>query len=485
MNLSALLESTVSISSEVVLVLFGLGILIGSTFVKDEDSDYFFYFSIVAIIISFFVNFSRFGTETSAFFGALKIDTFSAYFNSIFLITAVTTIIISKDYLKSKTDYINEFYALILLCTSSMMILSSSIEFMTLFVAFEIMSIAVYILSGFIKNSVRSLESGMKYLVLGGFSSAVLLYGIALIYGASGSLFFTDIINNFTLTPMYIAGISLIIAGFIFKIGAAPLHQWVPDIYQGAPLPVTGYMSVAVKAAAFAILLRVLFEMSVFDSNYMLYAIQIVAVLTMIVGNITAIYQTSIKRMLAYSSIAHAGYALIGVAANIADSSIGTQSVLYYLLAYSFMNLGAFGILSYLSLKDRDCDLFDHIAGLWNNKPVTSIALGIFMFSLAGIPPTIGFFSKYRVFIDAVNANLTPLAVIGIITSVISAFYYLRVLVFAFMKPDTFAFESKKMLTISAIVVLAVATVILGIIPFVTWDYAVDASSSLFSYNFF
>ncbi|NIP30024.1 MAG: NADH-quinone oxidoreductase subunit NuoN [Candidatus Dadabacteria bacterium] len=485
MNLSTVLESTTIILPEIALMLFGLLILIISPLIKKEDNDYFFFVGLLGVLVSFILNFSRFNTENVAFFGALKVDTFSAYFNCLFLIASSITIILSKDYLKQKTRFINEFYALILFCTSGMMILSSSVEFMTLFIGFEIMSISVYILSGYNRKSVKSVESGIKYLVLGGFASAVLLYGIALLYGATGSIFFNEIVNNFNTTPMCLAGLSLVLAGIIFKIGAVPLHQWVPDIYQGAPLPVTGYMSVAVKAAAFSVLLRILFDLVSFESHYLLYSITVVAILTMVIGNIAAIYQTSIKRMLAYSSIAHAGYALVGVAATLADKSIGNQSVLYYLFAYTFMNLGAFGILTYLSSEDRDCDLFEHIAGLWNRKPLTAIALGIFMFSLAGIPPTIGFFGKYRVFIDAVNANLTFLAVIGIITSVISAYYYLRVLVYAFMKEDTYGFVSMKILSISAILVLAIATVLFGILPSISWEYAVQASNNLFSSNIF
>ncbi len=479
MDLSTVFQSTSLIVPEIVLMLFGMVILILSPIVKNQKNDYFLYVGIAGVVLSFVLNLGRFNSEAIAFSGTLRIDNFSAYFNSLFLFSSLVTVLIAKDYLKKNTPYINEFYALILFCTSGMMILASSVEFMTLFVGFEIMSIAVYILSGFDNTSTKSTESGIKYLVLGGFSSGILLYGIALLYGATGSLYFTEIISNFSASPMYIAGISLVLAGFVFKIGAVPLHQWVPDIYQGAPLPVTGYMSVAVKAAAFAVLLRIVLDLAILPSGYLLIAVQVVAVLTMVIGNIAAIYQSSVKRMLAYSSVAHAGYILVGVAALIADRSVGGQGILYYLFAYTFMNLGAFAILAYLSREDRDCDTFDHIAGIWKRKPMTAVALGVFMFSLAGIPPTIGFFSKYRIFLSAVESGQSFIAVIGIVASVVSAYYYLKVLVYAFMKQDEYGFGSHKPVSSVAITVLAIATVFFGIIPAFSWELAVEASKNL------
>lgn len=483
MDLSTVFQSTSLITPEIALLLAGMAILILSPVLKDsENSNYFLYLGVAGIILSFVLNLGRFDSEAAAFSGSLRIDSFSAYFNCLFLLASLITVLVARDYLKRNTPYINEFYTLILFCTSGMMILASSVEFMTLFVGFEIMSIAVYILSGFDNKSTSSTESGIKYLVLGGFSSGILLYGIALLYGASGTLHFTEIISAYDGSPMYITGVSLVLAGFVFKIGAVPLHQWVPDIYQGAPLPVTGYMSVAVKSAAFAVLLRIVIDLAILPTGYLLTAVQIVAVLTMIIGNVAAIYQSSVKRMLAYSSIAHAGYVLVGVAALIADRSVGGQGIIFYLFAYTFMNLGAFAILSYLSRENRDCDTFDHIAGIWKRKPLTAIALGIFMFSLAGIPPTIGFFSKYRVFLSAVESGQSMLAVIGIIASVVSAYYYLKVLVYAFMKQDEYGFGSYKPVSSIAITILAIGTVFFGIIPVFSWQFAVEASRNLLTF---
>ncbi len=477
MNTQLLFESTLAILPECVLILAGLLILICAPVLKKRWAGSLFLLAVSATLFSFVLNFSRFSGESSAFSGALVIDSFSAYFNSLFLMAAFVTILFSKDHLEKRSQWLEEFYTLVLFCTSGMMILASSVELMTLFVGFEIMSIAVYILSGFRVRSANSTESGIKYLILGGFSSAVLLFGIALLYGATGSTFIEEILRNPANLPMYVCGATFVAIGVIFKIGAVPLHQWVPDIYDGAPITVTGYMSVAVKAAAFLLVLRIFVDSAMVFENYMTMAVQIVAVLTMVIGNIAAIYQKNVKKMLAYSSIAHAGFALVGVAAVLSDASVGSGNVLYYLFAYTFMNLGAFGILAYASREGDDCDTFEKISGLWRRKPAAAFALGIFMFSLAGIPPTIGFFGKYRVFLAAVEVNMTPLALIGIITSVISAYYYLKVLVCAFMRDDSYGASDSKLLSGTVIAVLATATVFFGIFPLLSWDLAAQASN--------
>jgi len=253
----------------------------------------------------------------------------------------------------------------------------------------------------------------------------------------------------------------------------------VPDVYEGAPMTATAFMSVGVKAAAFAILLRVIFESLYQMQVSIMPVLWIVAVFTMIVGNIAAIAQKSIKRMLAYSSIAHAGYVLVGVVAAYGGRELGLGSVIYYLFAYTFMNLGAFGVLSYLSRDGKDCETFEDIAGLWQRRPFVALALGVFMFSLAGIPPTLGFFAKYRVFLSAVEAGFYWLAVIGILSSVVSAYYYLKVLVYAYMKQETVSFPSFKLASSIALVVLAVGTLLLGIFPLDSWDLAIKAAGSV------
>jgi len=480
MDLSEVFKSTLLIGPEISLIIAGLILIVLDPILKGSARKNLFGLALLGLAVGFILNLKRFGVAETAFSGALSLDQFAAYFNIIFLLGAFLAVIISRDYLSNTYKYTNEFYALILFSTSGMMILSSAKEFMSLFLGFEIMSISVYILSAFNRKSVRSTEAGLKYLILGGFSSAILLYGIALLYGASGSVYLDEILRSFDpANPLFLAGSALVLVGFIFKIGAFPLHQWVPDVYEGAPMPVTAFMSVGVKAAGFAILLRVIFEGFSEIQISIMPVLWIVAVFTMIVGNIAAIAQKSIKRMLAYSSIAHAGYALVGVVAAYGGDKLAVSSVIYYLFAYMFMNLGAFGVLAYLSKDGKECETFDDIAGLWGKRPYLALALGVFMFSLAGVPPTIGFFAKYRVFLSAVQADFYWLAVIGILSSVVSAYYYLRVLVYAYMKEGTTTFPSFKFASSIVLTVLCIGTLVLGIFPFYSWNLALEAAGSV------
>jgi NADH-quinone oxidoreductase subunit N len=480
MDLSEVFKSTLLIGPEISLVLAGIIVIVIDPLLKGDSKKSLFWIALLGLVVGFVLNLKRFGVDESAFSGALALDQFAAYFNVIFLVGAFIAVIFSRDYLSEVSHYTNEFYALILFSTSGMMILSAAQEFMSLFLGFEIMSISVYVLSAFKRKSARSTEAGIKYLILGGFSSAILLYGIALLYGATGSVYLSEILKGFDISnPLFIAGSALVLVGFIFKIGAFPLHQWVPDVYEGAPMTATAFMSVGVKAAAFAILLRVVFEGFSQLQVSIMPVLWVVAVFTMIVGNVAAVAQSSIKRMLAYSSIAHAGYALVGVVAAYGGQELAVGSVIYYLFAYAFMNLGAFGVLAYLSRDGKDCETFEDISGLWGRRPFVALALGIFMFSLAGIPPTIGFFAKYRVFLSAVHAGFYWLAVIGILSSVVSAYYYLRVLVYAYMKEETGAFPSFKLASSVALVILSVGTLVLGVFPFDSWDLAVKAAGSV------
>ena len=478
-DLSALFSDTAAVAPELALVLVAVAILVVSASLKRSGGGMFFLLAAGGVAASFVLNLGRFSSEASAFSSALRIDSFSAYFNSIFLLAAAATLFLSKDHFRNRPARVEEFYALLLLCTSGMMILASSVELVTLFVGFEIMSVSVYVLSGWNAGSKRSTESGVKYLVLGAFSSAVMLFGIALLYGATGSTFLPEIFRGPSDSPMYVCGTALVAAGVVFKAGAVPLHQWVPDIYDGAPLTVAGYMSVAVKAAAFALLLRIFLDPSMSAGGYLPTAAAVAAVLTMAVGNIAAVYQRSVKRMLAYSSVAHAGYVLVGAAAVLSDASVGSAGVFYYLFVYALMNLGAFGVLAYLSGEKNDCDTFEKISGLWKRKPAAALALGVFMFSLAGIPPTAGFFGKYRVFSAAVDAGLAPLAVIGIITSVISVYYYLKVLAYAFMREDSYGAGESRPFAGAAIAVLAAGAFFFGIFPLFSWDMALRASGAI------
>ncbi len=481
MSLQLLTHSTLSLLPELIILIAATVLMIwGSSSRKDKNNGWKLLFSLSALFVSFLLNYERFINFQIAFSGSLSLNAFSAFFNSILIVCCAITLIISRDYM-GKTSRVTEFFVLTLLSTVGMMVLVESRDFMSLFLGFELMSLCVYILSGFNRKSILSTEAGIKYLILGGFSSAVLLYGMALLYGASGSIMFEDVLRNFDVSnPLFIAGTALVLGGFIFKIGAFPLYQWVPDVYQGAPIPATSFMSVGVKSAAFGILIIFLL-LSIHPKVLSLSKlIVVISILTMTIGNIAAINQNNIKRMLAYSSIAHAGYILVGVVAFINGQSSALDNTLYYLYAYTFMNLGAFSLLSYLSKEDEETDELNQLSGLWGNKPLAAVALGIFMFSLAGIPPTIGFFAKYRIFHSAVNAGFVFLVLIAVVNSVISAYYYIRVLAFAFMKEDTHKFLAGKPLTFTVVLILAIGNLIFGVFPLYSLDIVKVASQSLF-----
>ncbi len=474
MNLSQLLKNASLISPELLLTLAGLALTALAPVInrvsEKKRSPLLCAIALAGFVSAFALNADRFHNTQSAFSGALSLDAFAAYFNSIFLVTAAAVTVFVRGYMREAVK-LGEFLALLTFCTAAMMLMAESVEFVSFFIAFETMSICVYALSGFSRNLLSSAEAGIKYLVTGGFSSAVMLLGIALLYGATGSLHFAEIGASFSdspSNPMLITGAVLVLAGFIFKIGAAPLHQWIPDVYLGAPVPATAFMSVGVKIAAFAILVRFAVEASAAGSRGLETILTAVAVATMVAGNISAIAQSNVKRMLAYSSIAHAGYAIVGISAYLSGNDAGLSGLFHYLCAYAIMNLGAFGIISALGKDGSEYQSFGDISGLWKTRPAFAIALAIFMFSLAGIPPTIGFFAKYRVFLPAAEAGMHWLVLFALVNSVISAYYYLKVLVFVFMRPVSKQRTDVRLPDFGERVVIAAlcaGTLLLGIFP--------------------
>jgi NADH-quinone oxidoreductase subunit N len=374
--------------------------------------------------------------KRSLFGGMFVHDGFTVFFTLLFCGVTAVSVLLSWDYVKRTRINHAEYYALLLSATLGMIIMAASQDLITVFVGLELMSLALYVLVGFRRGRLESNEAALKYFLLGAFSTGFLLYGIALLYGATGTTnlsimttFLADspMIKN----PLLIVGGLLLLTGLAFKIAVVPFHMWTPDAYEGAPTTVTGYMSVGAKAAAFAALLRVvlggLSELQV-DWRPILSGL---AILTMTVGNVTALLQNNLKRMLAYSSIAHAGYVLIAVIAGGAD---GASAALFYLAVYSLMNLGAFGLLSVLGRGRDERVLIADVAGLGFRQPFLSLAMAVFMLSLGGIPPFAGFMGKVYVFSTAVKAGLVPLVIVGVLNSAVSVFYYLRVTVAMYMQ---------------------------------------------------
>ncbi len=379
----------------------------------------------------------RFLNKT-AFTGLIALDGYTWFFNLLILLAAGITVLTSVRYLGDEGHGLYEYFVLLLFASAGMMFMVSAKHLLVVFVGLETLSISIYVLSGILPGSAKSKEAALKYLILGGFSSAIFLYGAALLYGAAGSLSLAALKTYFQAgTPqlMGTVGMGLLLVGFTFKVAAVPFHMWTPDVYEGAPTPLTGFMSVGVKAAAFAAFVRVFFDGLVSLQVSWTHILWVLAVLTMILGNLAALVQENIKRMLAYSSIAHAGYILMGM---IAGTAMGTQGILYYLLAYTFTNLGAFGVVALVGRKGEANVYLDDYRGLAKAHPLLALVMAIFLFSLAGIPPTAGFVGKFTIFSAAIKSGYLWLAIIGVLTSAASVFYYFRVVMKMYMEaPDT------------------------------------------------
>jgi NADH-quinone oxidoreductase subunit N len=361
----------------------------------------------------------------------VQLDRFSAFVTALLALAGLLSCGLSIAYLAEMRINHGEYYALVLLSLTGMMLMVASLDFLPVFLGLELMSIPIYVLAGFDRRKLRSNESAMKYFLIGSFASALLLYGIALLYGATGATSFEGVRLGFDATnPIALTGLGLVVVGFAFKISAVPFHQWTPDVYEGAPAAVTAFMSVAVKAAAFATLLRVL--AMAFDpaGEAMIQILWVLAALTIVVGNLMAVIQDNVKRLLAYSSVAHAGYLLIGFATGTQE---GYAAVLFYLVVYLFMNLGAFGVVVALANEGQDCERLHSFTGLAKTRPALAGAMMLFLVSLAGIPGTAGFIAKFTIFAAAVRADLIGLSILGVLMSVVSIYYYLRIPVLMYM----------------------------------------------------
>ncbi len=411
-------------------------------------------------------------------------DDFATFFTVIVLVVAAITVLLSTQYVAHHTLTAGEYYALLLFCCSGMTLVVSSADLVMVLLGIEILSVALYVLSGFSAGETRGQEAAMKYFLLGAFSLAFLIYGTALTYGAVKSTHFGNMAAalgagaqvSLLSNPLLLAGVGMILVGFAFKLSFAPFHMWTPDAYEGAPTPITAFMSVATKAAVFAGLLRFLtFAVPALRPEWtsVLWAL---AVLTMIVGNVAAVVQSSVKRMLAYSSIAQAGYILVGVV----SGTIGQASVMFYLLAYAFMNVGAFAVLMALGEPGQSDPQIADLDGLTQRRPLLALAMTVFMLSLAGIPLTAGFIAKLYVFTAAVRGGFAELAVIGMLTSAVATFYYLRIIVAMYMRPPTAEVLPIRLtgLLSGVIVVLVVATIALGVFPAGPLGLATAAAAS-------
>ena len=409
------------------------------------------------------------GTQT-AFYSTLQIDPFSVFFHLLIAAIVLVTLLGSLDYFRAPVTHAGEYFALVLFGATGMMFMTSSVELLMVFIGLEISSISTYILAGFRKGRATASEASIKYFLLGSFATAFFLYGIALLYGATGSTSIAAIATGLLTTQaprLALLAVAMIVIGVAFKVSAAPFHVWTPDVYQGAPAPVVGLMSTAPKAAAFAVLLRFLFNGAPLLRDHWLLLLYILAVASMCIGNLGALLQHDVKRLLAYSSIAHAGYLLVAFTAPQQDAISGA---LFYTAAYAAMNVGAFLVLTELSGFDERIRSLEDFTGLALQRPGLSALLGFFLLSLIGIPFTGGFFGKFFVFSAAIHSGHIWLAIIGLINSGIACFYYLRLLAAIYSRPysDTARPLPPRKVTAPAALALAataLATLGLGILP--------------------
>jgi NADH-quinone oxidoreductase subunit N len=409
----------------------------------------------------------------------LRMDRFAHFCVALLSLGSLLSVLLSKAYLEVLRINHGEYYALLLLATSGMLLLVGSSDMIMLFLALEIMSIPIYVLAGFDRRRVRSNESSLKYFLVGSFASAILLYGMALLYGSTGHTDFEGIRSGLDGSRLSVIGLGMVLIGFAFKISAVPFHQWTPDVYEGAPTSVTAWMSVTVKVAAFAALLRVVtgaFRGVDAPVESLLWGL---AALTMLVGNFMAVIQDNVKRMLAYSSVAHAGYLLIGF---VAATPQAWSAVLFYLLAYVFTNLGAFGVVVALADRGEDRDQIEDFAGLAATRPALAALMTLFMLSLAGIPGTIGFIAKFQLFLAAVRDGEVGLTVLAVLASVVSVYYYLRLPVVMYMRQPGETSRHRELASgeILVLALCALVVVVLGFFPnappgdFLSWIRPLD-----------
>jgi NADH-quinone oxidoreductase subunit N len=399
----------------------------------------------------------------------------------VVLLVALATILMSLDYLPfQKIDH-GEYYALILLGSVGMCLMSSAVELVLIFIALEISSIASYILAGFRRHAAESAESSMKYFLLGSFATAFFLYGVALLYGATGSTNVFDIAATLSrsgrIEPLAYVAVALIFTGLGFKVACAPFHIWTPDVYEGAPSPVVAFMSTAPKAAAFAVLIRLVIDTA---SPHWFWVIWIAAVLSMCVGNLGAILQSNVKRMLAYSSIAHAGYLMVAFA-SASNRELGISAAMFYSAAYAAMNVGAFAVITQMAGSGERFSQIDDYSGLGKRSPILAAVLTFFLLSLIGIPITGGFFAKFYVFSAALRTHLIWLTIIGVANSGMGSYYYLRLIVRMYMfEPRTEAPAPKVQLGMAlALAISLIATLWLGVLPNVVLHYTQGAPTIL------
>ena len=474
------LADLVPIIPEIIVLVTACTVLLVDLFAPQRERAFTLAVTtIIGLLLAIISEVQLHGKDITGFYGTVVADDFSVLFELIYLSVAIVTVFISRQYIAENEMNFGEYYVLLLTAVSGMMFMTSGLDLLVIFIGLEIMSISSYILVGIKRKVARANEAALKYLLLGAFSTGFLLYGISMLYGATGSTILPQIIDevqkNGADNPLVIVGMALVVIAMSFKIAIVPFHMWTPDVYTGAPTPVTGFLSAAAKAAGFAVFVRVLLTGIPLDGANWENVLWILAVLSMTVGNLMALRQSEVKRMLAFSSIAHAGYVLVAV---VVGSASAISGVIFYSFAYAVMGTGAFGILT---IRDagRVPQTYDDLAGYGRRNPFQALMMTLFMFSLIGLPLTGGFIGKLQIFSAALDGGWVWLTVIGILNSALSAYYYLRVVMFMYMREGalqegTDLSGRSSGFALTGLIGTAVAVLYLGVFP----DKIIELASS-------
>jgi NADH-quinone oxidoreductase subunit N len=478
-----MLTDIIPIVPVLVVVLAACAVLLAEAFRRPDEQMPVAWLGIIGLVGGIITSISLWDRNAVAF-GVIVVDNYTIFFNVTICAIGLLTVLISAGSAERDHLPVGEYYALMLFSLSGMMLMGATRDLLVIFLALEIMSLAVYAMTGLKRGSEQSAEAAFKYFVLGAFSSAFFLYGIAFAFAVTGTTRLDELgirIASSNLNPeiMVLIATVLLLVGFAFKVSAVPFHMWTPDAYQGAPTLVTGFMSTGVKAAAFAAFVRVFLTALEPLRVDWVPVVSAIAALTMIVGTVVGVAQSSVKRMLAYSSIAHAGYLLVGL---VAASTAGKAAILFYLVAYAVTNLGAFAVLAALSTPDRPHDDVRDFAGLWADRPGLAALLTVFLLSLGGFPPTVGFVAKWYIFNAALQEHLVALAVLGVLTSVISVFFYLRIVVQMYMSDERAPGHRPPVSAMAAVglTLALVAVFYLGILPGPLLSVAAQSVTSIF-----
>jgi NADH-quinone oxidoreductase subunit N len=465
MTTAALFQSVLASLPEILVITGACILLILGEFVRKGQEYLLVWASIAVVLIAALATLLLAGEVRPAYSGMFVADRFAVFFKFVFYLATLLTFLLSRKYADIEGIATSEYYVLLLFTLSGMMIMASATDLLSIYVGLELMVLCTYVLTGFLRKERRSNEAALKYVILGAVSTGIFLYGVSLVYGLTGTTQLEGMAQAVTgdpLDPGLLLAVVFIVAGLVFKIGAVPFHMWVPDVYEGAPTTVTAFMSVGPKAAGFAVILRVFLNPLVAASDAWI-VVAVIAVVTMALGSFVALVQDNFKRLLAYSSIAHAGFAVLGVVAGGAD---GIASVMFYLLIYAFMNLGIFAAVIMMRNGDSSGEVIEDYAGFAKPHPVLALLMLLYLFSLAGIPPTAGFFAKFYVLSALVERGFVMLAVIAVLLSAVAAYFYIRVVMVIYMREPERVFDPALTPSVRATLAFTAAgTIGIGLFP--------------------